>query len=257
MPPSFRVGRCDWLAHHAARHLFRKAARLRAGQSLISFTFDDFPKSALTCAGRILSDHGMAGTYYASFKLAGNTDQSGRYFDEQDVHDLLRAGHELGCHTFSHNNFMMHRPGRIRREFELNAEACRRVTQGVELVSFAYPYGRVSPSLKRIAGQRFASARSTRPGLNVGAIDLNDLRALALVPEIRRSDIEEAVRRNENLGGWLIFFTHDVSDSPSRYGCGTAEFEAAARLAAGSRSRVVTVRDALGFLSPPDPDPAP
>jgi peptidoglycan/xylan/chitin deacetylase (PgdA/CDA1 family) len=32
---------------------------------VISFTFDDFPRSALVKAGAILRERGLAGTYYA------------------------------------------------------------------------------------------------------------------------------------------------------------------------------------------------
>jgi peptidoglycan/xylan/chitin deacetylase (PgdA/CDA1 family) len=249
MPLPFEVGTWDRVAQRAARYLFRKPATLAPGQSLVSFTFDDFPKSALSCAGGILTENGMSGTYYASFKLAGTADRSGAYFDMQDVDDLLRAGHELGCHTYSHNNFMLHRPAQIHREFERNAEACRDAAHGTAMSDFAYPYGRVSPSLKLIAGRRFASARSTRQGINTGTIDLNELRGWALVRNTQPSEIAAVIRRNESVGGWLIFFTHDVSDAPTDYGCRRDAFEAAVRLAAGSRSRVVTVREGVALLS--------
>jgi peptidoglycan/xylan/chitin deacetylase (PgdA/CDA1 family) len=44
---------------------------MRNREPMISFTFDDFPRSALHVAGRILEDHGIAGTYYVSLGLMG------------------------------------------------------------------------------------------------------------------------------------------------------------------------------------------
>ena len=69
---------------------------------VISFTFDDFPRSALLNGGRILHDRGLAGTYYASLGLMGRTAPTGEIFKREDLEELIRQGHELGCHTFDH-----------------------------------------------------------------------------------------------------------------------------------------------------------
>ena len=69
---------------------------------VISFTFDDFPRSALMNAGAILRERGLAGTYYASFGLMGRTAPTGEIFTREDLDELIRQGHELACHTFDH-----------------------------------------------------------------------------------------------------------------------------------------------------------
>src|SRR4029453_8134627 len=75
---------------------------MRNREPLISFTFDDFPRSALHVAGRILEDHGIAGTYYVSLGLMGTLTPTGEMFTQDDLTQLLNCGHELGCHTYAH-----------------------------------------------------------------------------------------------------------------------------------------------------------
>src|SRR5260370_938233 len=69
---------------------------------VVSFTFDDFPKSALATGGAILERYGARGTFYASLKLAGAETILGPMFDEEDIRAAHHAGHEIACHTFTH-----------------------------------------------------------------------------------------------------------------------------------------------------------
>jgi peptidoglycan/xylan/chitin deacetylase (PgdA/CDA1 family) len=82
--------------------VFRRPFFIRTDRPLISFTFDDFPRSALLTGGAILNRYGRAGTYYASLGLVGKQTPSGQIFFPDDLQTLLEQGHELGCHTFSH-----------------------------------------------------------------------------------------------------------------------------------------------------------
>ena len=71
-------------------------------QGVVSFTFDDFPKSALTAGGSILERHGARGTYYVASKLAKTDGAVGRLFDVEDISAAHHNGHEIGCHTYTH-----------------------------------------------------------------------------------------------------------------------------------------------------------
>src|SRR5438874_616482 len=88
----------------AAVRLARRPARLRNTGPVISFTFDDFPVSALRQGGAILKKFGLAGTYYAALGLMGQDAVAGRIFNEEHLSELVNDGHELGCHTFDHCN---------------------------------------------------------------------------------------------------------------------------------------------------------
>src|SRR2546422_1082905 len=80
----------------------RRCVRLANRTPLISFTFDDFPRSALYSGGEVLQEHGLAATYYAALGLMSQESPVGRIFSEEDLHETLARGHELGCHTFDH-----------------------------------------------------------------------------------------------------------------------------------------------------------
>src|ERR1700758_1237298 len=92
----------DRIAVEATRALVRRQLAVRTPVPLISFTFDDFPRSAFLNAGAILGRYGILGTYYVSLSLAGKESQMGPMYQSEDLKDLARLGHELGCHTFGH-----------------------------------------------------------------------------------------------------------------------------------------------------------
>src|SRR5580704_12505984 len=86
----------------AGRRAHRRPFLVQPQRPLISFTFDDFPRSALLAGGAILNRYGLAGTYYAALGLMGEQAPTGQLFVSSDLTTLLDRGHELGCHTFSH-----------------------------------------------------------------------------------------------------------------------------------------------------------
>ena len=61
--------------------------------------------------------------------------------------------------------------------------------------------------------------RGVHPGVNVGRVDLAQLNTVSL--ESRCWDearIEAAIQRVQHDNGWLVLYTHDVSETPSPYG---------------------------------------
>src|SRR3954447_8997056 len=83
----------------ASELLFKRTLVVSGQRPLISFSFDDFPKSALRTGGSILRHFGLSGTYYASLGLIGKDSESGPIFDQTDLKLLHEQDHELGCHT--------------------------------------------------------------------------------------------------------------------------------------------------------------
>src|SRR5664280_979153 len=90
------------LGREAARRFFTRLLALRTDVPIISFTFDDFPRSAFLEAGSILRRYGILGTYYVSLGLMGKQSPLGPMFQAEDLKELVHLGHELGCHTFGH-----------------------------------------------------------------------------------------------------------------------------------------------------------
>src|SRR5260370_12388848 len=86
-----------------ARSFGRRPFAIKTESPLISFTFDDFPRSALLTGGAILQSFGLAGTYYASLGLMGSQAATGPIFLPEDLKVLLEHGHELESHPFTHS----------------------------------------------------------------------------------------------------------------------------------------------------------
>ena len=82
--------------------LCRRPLHANLSKPIISFTFDDFPRSAWTTGGRILMANDMRGTYYISLSLMGSATHLGEQFTRGDLAELLENEHEVACHTFIH-----------------------------------------------------------------------------------------------------------------------------------------------------------
>src|SRR5205085_8843632 len=102
-PPVWRrlEGFCQRATTHA---LFRRPLTIEGQLPIISFTFDDFPRSAWLTGGAILERWGLRGTYYVSLGLIGQTAPTGAICLPEDVRALVEHGHELGSHTFDHRH---------------------------------------------------------------------------------------------------------------------------------------------------------
>src|SRR5690348_5712124 len=82
--------------------LYRRDVSLGDLGPVVSFTFDDFPRTALTVGGSILERFGTRATFYVCMGLLGHTNDLGEHFGVADLKDLLRRGHEIGGHGVRH-----------------------------------------------------------------------------------------------------------------------------------------------------------
>jgi len=198
----------------------------------LSITFDDFPRSAWTNGRAVLEHHGALATYYVAGRYCGARERGLDYFEEADLEALAAAGHEIGAHTFSHIHLPRRRSAEVEADRERNQAFLGRFTDGAPIASFAYPYGDVCVRTKRLAAERFVTARGIRAGVNSGAVEMALLMA---VPLERRSWSTAAwrglVAQAAARRGWLILFTHDVSAEPSPHGCTPQMLDEAVRTA--------------------------
>ena len=192
---------------------------LRHEKPIVSFCFDDFPRTAYTVGGAILQDLGVRGTYYAAMGLMNMHNHLGVQFKLEDLDSLLADGHELASHTFSHVSCRSV-PFQVFEEDVCKGRVAICDFTGHDAVNFSYPYGHVSLAAKRAIGAGMSSCRGTYGGLNGSMTDLNLLRANSLYGGIDRfAEFEALVMDNERQKGWLIFYTHDVRSHPSPFGC--------------------------------------
>lgn len=204
---------------HAAR-----PAKLRFDAPVLSICFDDFPVSAATTGAAILERHGARGTFYAAAGLAEQDGPCGRNFSAADVKRLAHAGHEIGCHTFGHEDCAQRDAYDTLKDIAANRDALAAMGAPPQR-TLAYPYGETTNALKAALPPRFAAARGILPGLNIGRTDLAQLRAYPLYGQGGLARAAAALKRAKRMKAWMIAFTHDVSDDPSPFGTRTADLD--------------------------------
>lgn len=214
------------------RTLYQRPGLLPSGTPLVSFTFDDFPRTALTVGGRILKSYGARGTYYTAMGLMGTNTELGEQFRRADLDMLLNDGHELANHTFNHVSCRSMPAEQFQEEVQRGQAAIDAVMGKRELRNFAFPFGQVTVRAKQLMSRDACSARGIWRGLNDTKADLNLLLANCLYGgDEARSRVQELILQNERRGSWLIFYTHDVQPTPSPYGCSPELLEFAVSLA--------------------------
>jgi hypothetical protein len=217
---------------------------------IISFTFDDFPRSALHAGGAILKRYGVTGTYYASFGLMGKQEPTGMMFVREDLERLLQDGHELGCHTFDHCSAGETKPARFEESIERNQGVLSELCPGYAFQTLSYPISQPRARTKQKAERHFVCCRGGGQTFNVGNADLNCLSSHFLEQSRDKPHIvRDLINENRAACGWLIFSTHDISDAPTPWGCTPEYFEDVVRCAVDSEARILPVFQAWELLS--------
>lgn len=212
---------------------------------IVSFTFDDFPKSAANEGAGILDHVGGKGTFYACTSLAGTQTATGEQFDKSDIDSLLNSGHEIGAHTHTHLDCSKAKLSDIRLDIELNIRHLEGM--GVSNIhQFAYPYGETRPSLKQELTDWFETARGVLPGINTVTSDRLQLRSFELTPDaktVRRA--AAAIRAAHYNPTWIVIFTHDVSQTPSPFGTYRQDLKQLAEMARDIDADILSVGAAM------------
>src|SRR5580704_6715888 len=91
------------VSNRLAMHLRVESFRLRNQTPIVTFTFDDIPRSAATTGAGILEDHGALGTFYVSGGLVGSATPNWDVVEAEHIIALHSSGHGIGCHTFYHH----------------------------------------------------------------------------------------------------------------------------------------------------------
>lgn len=244
------------LASKLARRLtqYRVAAPLTRSpeRAIISFTFDDFPRSAVDTGADILGRFGAKGCFYACSGMMGETGPCGPLYEESDLSHLIAAGHEIGAHSRSHLDFARLPVAEALADIGQGRTALETTPDRPLVRQFAYPYGETRFALKRALAQRFSAARGVLAGLNSRGSDRMQLRAVEIEAgeaSTRRAldAIEQAASRN----AWLIFFTHDVRSDHSPWGTTPERLTRIVRAAADAGAALLSPSEALDEIEGP------
>ncbi len=243
-----KVASPELLRRLASKVLIRKSVRMRNQWAIVSFTFDDFPRSAVFNGASILQEHDTRGTFYAAGSYCDQTIDGIPQYRAADLLTLAEARHEIGSHTFHHQRVSALTGLALDEEINRNAAFIASYLPGLAMETFAYPYGDLSVLSTRRLQRRFVACRSSEFGLNEGVLNPARLRAVRLYDDvINMSQVSELIHKANGENAWLIFYTHDVDKAPSRFGCTPKLLEYAVNLARRSGAVVLPVRE--GFTA--------
>ena len=134
---------CTYAALSAESQLFGKTLIASGNQNEIALTYDDGPNDPHTLRLlEVLAKQNVRATFFLI----------GRYVRQQPeiVRQLIRAGHVIGNHTFTHPLLIF----KTSRQIEAELMECQRVLSdavGLEAKLFRPPFGGRRPTVMRVA----------------------------------------------------------------------------------------------------------
>lgn len=228
----------------------RRMASIKISVPIISFTFDDAPKTAFVTAGDILKSYDTRATFFVSLGLLGGQTEVGTIASSDDLIQAIKERHELGCHTFDHLDTWRTPRQEFVKSIVANKQALDRILPGTVFRTFAYPKSEPRPAVKSRLEKYFVCCRGGGQTANVGVVDLNLLKACFLDKrtKVDINFVKRLIDYNTSSKGWLIFATHDVTDNPSPYGCTPEFFKEVVEYAARSGALLLPIGEACEKL---------
>ncbi len=220
------------VSHRLAMHLrVDDAFACAMPTPMVSFTFDDLPKSAVTTGAGLLEAHGARGTFYVSGGLvgvghAGLGERRCQPTWSRCIAAATRSAAIPSRTSAPATSTRRRSPTKSRATATTSARSIPRSRSRPSPIPFGYGSFARKYQLK----EQFQTCRSIVPGVNAGSVDLQFLRAMPLIDRhIDRDGIDRAFDEAQTNNGWLIFYGHDVADRPSPYGCSPALLQSCAR----------------------------
>lgn len=222
----------------------------KVAQSYITFSFDDFPKSAADTGAEIMDTINAPAIYYACTGLMGKTNKTGKQYEVDDLLALEKAGHEIGAHTHTHMDCATTNLECVLKDIDQNLMGLKDMGLRQSVTHFAYPYGETTRALKQALTDKFQTCRGILPGQNGARADRMQLRAMELTPDAMTTDralsaIESAITEPT----WLHIFTHDVRQNPSDFGTSPESFMRIAKAARASGLCIATPKTVMKKMS--------
>ena len=184
--------------------------------TIVSLTFDDAHPSQYLVRP-ILLDHGMRATFYANSGIVDRNNGGAMTWDQ--LRGLAADGNDVGGHTLTHANLAELTLADARHQICADRDRLR--AQGLDPVSFAYPFAALSPDIEQIPRScGYKSARSgggvapTGPVYSETIPPADPYSTLAvdephtpLTAEVLESAVQSA---SAHGGGWVQIILHMV-----------------------------------------------
>lgn len=205
---------------HFARRLGVTPLKIKLDRPIVTFSFDDFPKSAMELGAARLKAFGWRGSFFVSGGLASISNHHGDLYDPEDLLALQAEGHEIGCHGYSHLDASRLPAEAVASDAARNRAFLKESGLNRGPTSYAFAYGEATPQAKKRLLETYSSLRGVQPGINRGVADRGLLKAMPL--DGGDAGLKRAVAAIKDVSrnpGWLIFYGHDIRKTPSDWGC--------------------------------------
>jgi peptidoglycan/xylan/chitin deacetylase (PgdA/CDA1 family) len=154
---------CQTITLSQLRHAILSGADLPPHAVIL--TFDDGNEDNFTYAFPIMQQIGFSGTAY----LVANRINAEGFLSSAELKEMIAAGWEIGSHSMTHSDLTQLDRSEWRREI-LDSRLTLERELGVEVDSFAYPFGSFIPDLASVI-EKFGY----RTGMGLGKSDTHDI----------------------------------------------------------------------------------
>ena len=114
----------------------RRTVSIKTPVPIVSFTFDDAPRTAFSVGGEILKRFGARATYFVSLGILDTETEVGKIASVGDLARAVDEGSELGCHTFDHLDAWHVSSTAFLASVVRNREALHRILPGARFHDF-------------------------------------------------------------------------------------------------------------------------
>jgi len=111
----------------------------------VVITFDDGHQNVYENAFPIMKTYNFPGVFYI---VANRINGSPEFVDIEQLSNLINAGWEIGCHGYSHLDITENHAS---ASYEIGrSKSDLQTTLGVDVKTFAYPYGKIDPYVAQV-----------------------------------------------------------------------------------------------------------
>lgn len=225
----------------------RRVIPVSLDRPIVSFSFDDCPRSVMENALYPLEKEGWLATIYIAMGLCETTNHLGLHMSREDVRALHETGHEVGDHTYSHCDGSSLPLADVMADIQKNQSELDSLGLP-QCETFAYPYGEVTPALKKALEAQFKGSRGIKSNSHESSVDLNQIGSNRLYAGDDFDVLQSQISALKDNPGWITIFTHDVRDNPSEFGCTTAQLQETIKAVKEIGADVMTVAKAITYL---------
>ena len=207
---------------------FSSAKSFKAGQTIVTLTFDDGTEDQYQARAMLAAHGGIDATFYVNSAVIGSNPS---YMTWQQLKNLHADGNEVAGHTMTHPHLTTSDAGEAKRQICYDRNNL--LAHGFPVTDFAYPYGEYNASTEAMVRNcGFNSARGTEslgtcPSPCAASIPPPDPYATRVVgygPDGLKSLESKVVAAEKSDGGWVQIVFHGLCTSCGDNGMSPADF---------------------------------